>query len=74
MNVDVNLGLTMPGKCDECSNVGPRFKFYNQFAEPAIKKDLCPVCMRKAIKCVGFFLRTPAGARALREKMAAAED
>lgn len=72
MDMSVNLGLTLSGKCDDCANAGPRFKFYNRFAEPAIEKNLCPICMRKAMKCVGFFFRTPAGIQAVR-KMGEAE-
>ena len=38
--MDVNRGLTNPGKCDNCGKRGPRFKFYNQYADPVIDMDL----------------------------------
>lgn len=63
--MEQNLGLTYPGKCDSCNKRGPRFKFYNQYADPVIDMDLCPQCMSIAFRCMEFFFRTPAGKNAV---------
>ena len=57
------------GKCDSCKYVGPLMEFRNDLVEPEIRFNLCPKCMRKAVMSVRFFLRTPAGRKALAEKM-----
>ena len=58
------------GKCDSCKYEGPLMEFKNDLAEPEIRFNLCPVCMRKAIMCVQIFIRTPVGRRALVKKLA----
>ena len=58
-------GLTTPGKCESCGAKGPRFRFRNDFAQPVIRMDLCLSCMRTALRCMGIFMRTPAGRQAL---------
>ena len=63
-----NDGLTFPGKCQSCGIKGPRFRFRNDFAEPTIRMDICPVCMNTALRCMGIYLRTPAGRAALAER------
>lgn len=65
-------GLTMPGKCESCGAKGPRFRFRNDFAQPVIRMDLCLPCMRTALRCMGIFMRTPAGRQALAAKQEAA--
>ena len=61
-------GLTMPGKCQSCGAKGPRFRFRNDFAQPVIRMDLCLPCMRTALRCMGIFMRTPAGREAIRKQ------
>ena len=56
------------GKCDSCRYQGPLQGFRNPFSETEIRMDLCPSCMRKAVMSVRYFLRTPAGRKALAEK------
>ena len=68
--MDVNRGLTNPGKCDNCGKRGPRFKFYNQYADPVIDMDLCPQCMSIAFRCMNFFFHTPAGKKATEKRLA----
>lgn len=51
---------------------GPRFRFRNDFAQPVIRMDLCLPCMRTALRCMGIFMRTPAGRQALAAKKAEA--
>lgn len=63
-----NDGLTMPGKCQSCGAKGPRFRFRNDFADPVIRMDLCPACIFTAVRCMDFYLRTPAGRKALAER------
>ena len=70
--MEQNLGLTNPGKCDSCNKRGPRFKFYNQYADPVIDMDLCPQCMSIAFRCMNIFLRTPAGREAIARRQAEA--
>ena len=70
--MEQNLGLTNPGKCDSCSKRGPRFKFYNQYADPVIDMDLCPQCMSIAFRCMNIFFRTPAGREAIARRQAEA--
>ncbi len=70
--MEQNLGLTNPGKCDSCKARGPRFKFYNQYADPVIDMDLCPQCMSIAFRCMNFFFHTPAGREAIARRQAEA--
>ena len=70
--MEQNLGLTNPGKCDSCSKRGPRFKFYNQYADPVIDMDLCPQRMSIAFRCMNFFFHTPAGREAIARRQAEA--
>ena len=56
------------GKCDSCKYEGPLMEFKNDLAEPEIRFNLCPVCMRKAIMCTQIFIRTPPGREALIRK------
>ena len=70
--MEQNLGLTNPGKCDSCSKRGPRFKFYNQYADPVIDMNLCPQCMSIAFRCMNIFFRTPAGREAIARRQAEA--
>ena len=58
------------GKCDSCKYTGPLYAFRNDFVQPEVRFNLCPQCMRKAVMSVRIFLRTPAGRKALAEKMA----
>jgi hypothetical protein len=58
------------GKCDSCKYIGPLYEFKNDFAEPEIRFNLCPDCIRKAYTCVALFLRTPPGREALKRKAA----
>ena len=58
------------GKCDSCSYNGPLMVFKNDLVDPEIRFNLCPKCMRKAVMSVRYFLRTPAGRKALAERMA----
>jgi hypothetical protein len=58
------------GKCDSCSYNGPLMEFRNDIAEPEIRFNLCPKCIRKAYMCMQFFIHTPAGNRALVKKIA----
>ena len=62
--------LTMPGKCESCKKNGARFRYENEYADPVIRMDLCPVCARKAVTCLAMFLKTPAGKKALKERNA----
>lgn len=56
MGIDLN-----EGKCDSCKARGPRLRFRNVFVQPVIEYDLCGDCMQKAMRCMAFFFRTPAG-------------
>ena len=53
-----NLGLVEPGKCETCGAYGGRFKFYNDQTneEEAVEYDLCPSCIRKAVRSVWIYL------------------
>ena len=67
-SMESNHGLTFPGPCESCGKKGPRFKFYNKYADPPINMDLCPKCMNKAFHCMVIFFQTPAGKKALAER------
>ena len=67
---DSMKGLTMPGKCESCNKAGARFRFENEYADPVIRMDLCPVCARKAVTALAIYLKTPAGKKALAEHQA----
>ena len=58
------------GKCESCNYTGPLFEFKNDLADPPIRYNLCPNCMRKAYTCVALFIRTPNGRKALAAKQA----
>lgn len=67
--VGINRGLTMPGPCESCGKVSPRFQFYNEYAEPEIAYKLCPRCMNKAMISMRVFFQTPAGAEAIKRRL-----
>ena len=56
-------------KCDSCSYNGPLMEFRNDLAEPEIRFNLCPNCIRKAYMSMQIFVRTPVGRKALVQKM-----
>ena len=58
------------GKCDSCKYTGQLYEFRNDLAEPEIRFNLCPACMRKAYTCMAIFIRTPSGKEALARKAA----
>lgn len=58
------------GKCNSCKYTGPLFEFVNDLANPQIRFNLCPDCMRKAYTCMAIFIRTPNGRKALAERAA----
>lgn len=58
------------GKCQSCKYTGPLFEFKNDLANPPIRFNLCPDCMRKAYTCMAIFIRTPNGRKALAERAA----
>lgn len=69
--LETNLGLIEPGVCNNCKHVGPRLKFYNEFADPPVEFDLCVRCMSTAIHCIGFhLLNTPTGKELLADWIA----
>jgi hypothetical protein len=58
------------GRCDSCKYTGPLYEFRNDLVEPEIRFNLCQKCIRKAYKCIQFFIHTPAGKQALVKKIA----
>ena len=69
MPMGINRGLTMPGRCESCGKVAPRFQFHNEYADPEISFKLCPRCMNNAMRCMRFFFQTPAGAEAIKRRL-----
>ena len=43
--------------------------FCNDLVEPEIRFNLCPHCIRKAYLSMQIFIRTPAGRKALMQKI-----
>lgn len=58
------------GKCDSCKYTGELYEFKNDIADPPIRFNLCPECMRTAYRCISIFIRTPNGRKALAAKAA----
>lgn len=69
MPTGINRGLTMPGRCESCGKVAPRFQFFNEYAEPEIAFKLCPCCMNNAMRCMRFFFQTQAGVEAIKRRL-----
>ena len=58
------------GKCDSCNYNGELLLFVNDLAEPEIRFNLCPKCLRKALLSMRIFINTPNGRAAMARKMA----
>ena len=61
MPIGINRGLTMPGRCESCGKVAPRFQFHNEYADPEISFKLCPRCMNNAMISMRVFLSDAGG-------------